>query len=185
MDPAQHKQDAVGGPLARFAVAWAILGWAGVLAFAIGRLSAVAQDALAQELSIAQLAVLVANTGLMAWAEGYRGFQQRFSPRAAARVLWLSRHATPATALLAPVFCVGFLGATPRVLRLTWTGTALIVLAVVAVQQLPQPWRGVVDVGVVVGLTWGLVSFLALCRTALASGRYPADPAVPGGGPAA
>lgn len=185
MDPAQHKQDAAGGPLARFAVAWAILGWAGVLAFAIGRLSAVAQDALAQELTVAQLAVLVANTGLMAWAEGYRGFQQRFSPRAAARVLWLSRHATLPTALLAPVFCVGFLGATPRVLRLTWTGTALIVLAVVAVQQLPQPWRGVVDVGVVVGLTWGLVSFLVLCRTALASGRYPADPAVPGGGPAA
>jgi uncharacterized membrane protein YedE/YeeE len=161
------------------AACWAIAGWSAVLALAIGRLSATAVDGLAAGLTAPQVAVLVANTALLAWAEGHRGFQQRFSPRAAARVLWLRRHATPVTALLAPAFCIGFFGTTPRVLRMTWVGTALIVLAVVLVQRLAQPWRGVVDAGVVVGLGWGLVSFLVLCRSALRDGRYPADPAVP------
>jgi hypothetical protein len=29
---------------------------------------------------------------------------------------------------------------------------------VVLVSQLPQPWRGIVDAGVVVGLVWGMTS---------------------------
>jgi hypothetical protein len=162
------------------AVIWAIVGWAGVLAFAIGRLSVMAMEALARDLTVPQLALLVANTAVLAWAEGYRGFQLRFSPRAAARVLYLRRHATTVTTLLAPFFCVGFFGATPRVLRITWIGTALILLAVVLVQGLPQPWRGIVDAGVVLGLAWGLVSFLVMSRQALAGGRYPVAPGVPG-----
>lgn len=165
--------------LGLLAACWAIAGWAGVLAFAIGRLSVTALQGLAMELTGVQLAALAANTVLLAWSEGYRGFQRRFSPRAAARVLWLRRHATPLTALLAPAFCIGLFGAAPRVLRMTWIGAGLIVLAVLLVQRLDQPWRGIVDAGVVVGLAWGLVSFLVLCRSALASGSYPADPALP------
>lgn len=162
------------------AAAWAIVGWTAALALAIARLSVYALDAISMGLDAVQLAVLAGNTALLAWAEGYRGFQQRFSPRAAARVLYLYRHATPATAWLAPLFCVGFFGATPRVLRLTWVGAALIVLLVVLVHGMDQPWRGIIDAGVVVGLTWGLLSFLALCVRAFGSGDYPADPAVPG-----
>jgi hypothetical protein len=176
-----------GNPESRLglvAACWAIAGWSAVLGFAIARLAAMAIEAAVAGLGAAEIAVLVANTAFLAWAEGYRGFQQRFSPRTAARVLWLRRHATPGTALLAPLFCIGFFGATPRILRLTWIGFALIVLAVLLVQQLPQPWRGVVDAGVVVGLGWGLVSFLLMCRTALRTGRYPADPAVPAAVPA-
>ena len=161
------------------AVAWAIVGWSAVLVFAIVRLSVQAWQALSTELTGPQLVAMVANIALLAWAEGYRGFQQRFSPRAAARVLYLRRHATALTTWLAPFFCVGFFRATPRVLRLTWIGAGLIGLLVVLVQRLPQPWRGIVDAGVVVGLCWGLVSFLQLCRAALGSGRYPVDPEVP------
>jgi hypothetical protein len=126
-----------------------------------------------------QIVTLVANTALLAWSEGYRGFQRKFSPRAAARVLYLRRHATPLTTLLAPAFCVGFFAATPRILRLTWVGTGLIVLLIVVVHQLAQPWRGIVDAGVVIGLGWGLVSFLGMCGRALASGAYPVSPEVP------
>lgn len=164
--------------LGAVAAAWAIVGWAGALAFAIGRLSAIAIDGLGAGLGPLHVAVLVVNAVVLAWAEGYRGFQRRFSPRAAARVLWLRSNATPMTALLAPLFCVGYIGATPRLRRVTWIGTALIVLAVVLVQQLPQPWRGIVDVGVVIGLGWGLVSFLAMSRTALAAGSWPVAPEV-------
>jgi hypothetical protein len=170
--------------LSAFAVAWAVLGWSAVLAVAIARLGANALDALGMELDGLQWATLVANTAFLAWAEGYRGFQCRFSPRAAARVLHLRDHATTLTAVLAPVFCVGFFAASARVLRLTWGGAGLIVLVIVVVRQLPQPWRGIIDTGVVIGLAWGLASFLVMSWRALASGRYPAAPEVPGQGPA-
>lgn len=165
--------------LSAAAVTWAMAGWSAVLLVAIVRLSAISLEALRADLTALQWATLAGNTALLAWAEGYRGFQQRFSPRAVARVLYLRDHPTPATAWLAPFFCVGFFRATPRVLQLTWTGTALIVLLILVVHGLPQPWRGIVDLGVVVGLSWGLVSFLVLGWRALRSGRYPVDPEVP------
>ena len=161
------------------AAAWGLIGWSATLTFVIARLSVYAIDALASELDPLQLAALAANTGLLAWAEGYRGFQKRFSPRAAARILYLRRHAGVLTATLAPLFCIGFFGVTPRIWRMTWIGTGLILLAVIVVQQLPQPWRGIIDVGVVIGLAWGLVSFLAMSSRALAQGRYPVPPGVP------
>jgi hypothetical protein len=161
-------------------VAWAVVGWGGALALAIGRISAVVVDAFAYDLAPPELMLLVANTALLGWAEGYRGFQKKFSPRAASRVLYLRSHATPVTALLAPFFCIGLFGATPRLLRVTWIGTALIVLAVLAVQQLPQPWRGLVDAGVVLGLGWGLVSFLVMTSAALAVGASAVAPEVAG-----
>jgi hypothetical protein len=171
--------DNPGGVLGTIAALWAVLGWSATLGFAISRLSAYAVEALTSDLTGAQIAVLVANTATLAWAEGYRGFQRRFSPRAAARVLYLRNHASLVTALLAPAFCVGFFGATPRIQRLTWIGTGLIVLLIIIVHQLAQPWRGIIDAGVVIGLGWGLVSFLGMCGRALATGEYPASPEVP------
>ncbi len=99
-------------------------------------------------------------------------------------MLYLRRAATIPTALLAPLFCIGLIGAAPRLQRMTWLGAGLIVLAVLVVQRLPQPWRGIVDVGVVLGLSWGLVSFLVMTAAALRSGDYPTDPKLPDPGPA-
>jgi len=169
--------------LGRAAATWAFVGWGGVLLYAIVRLGAIAAEALRQELTALHWTALLGNVVLLAWAEGYRGFQHRFSPRAAARVLHLRQHATPLTALLAPFFCVGYLGATKRMVRATWRGTALIGLLIVIVHQMPQPWRGITDAGVVVGLSWGLVSFVVLTWRALRTGRYPAAPEVPEGHP--
>lgn len=165
--------------LGSVAAAWAILGWGGTLAYAIARLATIAMDGLADGVTLPQAVVLVLNTLALAWAEGYRGFQKKFSPRAAARVLYLRRHATLPMALLAPFFCVGYFGASARVLRITWIGTAMIVAVVLVVHRFPQPWRGIVDVGVVCGLSWGLVSFLMMSRNALATGVYPVPPEVP------
>ena len=53
----------------------------------------------------------------MAFFEGYRGFQQGFSPRVAARARHLSLHPTPLRTLLAPLFCIGYFGA-PRARRI-------------------------------------------------------------------
>ena len=56
----------------------------------------------------------------------------------------------------------------------TWILTAAIVLLVVLVRQLPMPWRGFVDAGVVVALTWGTLAILvfAAARSAGASPEH-------------
>ena len=48
----------------------------------------------------------------------------------------------------------------------------MIVLLVVAVRQLPQPWRGIVDLGVVVGLFAGALSIVFFAVQAV-GGRLP------------
>jgi hypothetical protein len=94
----------------------------------------------------------------LAYAEGYRGFQQRFSPRVAARALQLarSRERTPAWLLvLAPLMTMGLVHATRKRLIASWLLLAMIVGFILLVALLDQPWRGAVDAGVVVGLSWG------------------------------
>jgi hypothetical protein len=171
--------------LGNVAAAWAVVGWSAVLAIVIARLGVITLEPLTGELTPVQLVALVANVLFMAYAEGYRGFELKFSPRAAARVLYLRGHAGAGLALLAPLFLIGYFGATPRILRVAWVGTALIIGLVLIVQQLPQPWRGIVDAGVVVGLSWGLWSFWRMTFAALRSGVYPVPPEVAGRDPTA
>lgn len=140
---------------------WGVLGVAAVLLFAIVRLAPIAAQAIADGLTALQWALLVANVGLMAWYEGYVGFQQRFSPRVAARTLYLYRNSMPdGILLLAPLFCCGYFRATRRVRVAVWSGTCGIIVVVQAVHLLSQPWRGILDAGVVVGLCWGLISLI-------------------------
>ena len=44
----------------------------------------------------------------------------------------------------------------------SWSMVLGIVTLVVLVRRLPQPWRGIIDGGVVVGLSWGIVAILIL-----------------------
>ena len=56
-----------------------------------------------------------------------------------------------------------------------------IVVLVILVHRLDQPWRGIIDAGVVVGLGWGVLS-LALCIVrALTRPDFDASPCVPPG----
>lgn len=161
------------------AAGWAVAGVAGVLLFAIVRLSPQVLAAVDYGMSPWQWGLLFANVLFMAWSEGYRGFQCRFSPRVAARTLHLLLHPTWLRALLAPIFCIGYFHARKAGLLAVWLGTAAIVLAVLLVQLLPQPWRGILDAGVVVGLGWGLLTFLRMAWLTLREGRYRHSPGMP------
>jgi hypothetical protein len=60
--------------------------------------------------------------------------------------------------VLAPFFCIGYFGA-PRARRVaSFALSAGILVLVVLVRRLDQPWRGIIDAGVVVGLAWGLAA---------------------------
>jgi hypothetical protein len=160
-----------------WAAAWGILGVSALLGWAIARLGLVAGRALSAPLTAGQWAALVAVVLAMAFFEGYRGFQQSFSPRCAARARHLALNPTPVRAVLAPLFCMGFIGAS-RARRVAMVVlTAAITIMVALVSRLSQPWRGIVDAGVVVGLTWGVVTlWIYTARAFSARGlEFPAD----------
>ncbi|MEE4184852.1 MAG: hypothetical protein V2J12_03680 [Gammaproteobacteria bacterium] len=141
------------------AAAWGAIGFVWILLDAVFRLAALAAPPLLAGLSTGQGVGLVSFVVFMAYVEGYRGFQRSFAPRAAARARFLYDQPGWLTGLLAPLFCMGFFRATRRTLLIAWVGTALIVLLVFALRAVAQPYRAIVDAGVVVGLTWGAVSF--------------------------
>ena len=114
---------------------------------------------------------------LMAWAEGYRGFHRAFSPMVAARALHLARRPRPAYVALAPIYCLGLIHATrDRKIR-----SAILTIGIVAlvllVRGLDQPWRGIVDLGVIVGLSIGVASMIVWTWRAFREDGfdYPAD----------
>ncbi|MFW2403378.1 MAG: hypothetical protein ACN4GT_01345 [Gammaproteobacteria bacterium] len=163
-----------------FAAVWGAAGGAAVCAYAVWRLAPIAAEAFEMSLSPLQWAVLLANVLFMAWSEGYRGFQKKFAPRVAARALYLYRSAEPLwVRILAPMFCFGYFRAARRTRLIAWWATIGIVILVVLVDQLVQPWRGIIDAGVVVGLTWGIASLLVNYTKAWLTGDYPASPEVP------
>ena len=155
------------------AAAWGFGGAFAVIAFAVWRLAPVAWQSL-PHLTLAQWAALSVFAAYMLYAEGYKGFQRAFAPRVAARVLYLRQHPTALRALFAPLFVAGFFHAPRRRIVASCALTGAIVCLVVLISRLEQPWRGMVDAGVVAGLVWGLFAmlyFMAQAMTAARQGR--------------
>jgi hypothetical protein len=160
--------------------AWGAFGVIAVCAFAVWRLAPFVVAAVSAGLSPVQWGLLIANILFMAWTEGYRGFQVKFSPRVAARALYLYRTRVPLwMRLLAPIFCFGYFHAQLRAKLVAWIGTMLIVILILVIHQLDQPWRGIIDAGVVVGLSWGIVTLFVSCLSTIRAGEYLASPEVP------
>lgn len=111
----------------------------------------------------------------MGYAEGYRGFHRAFAPRVVARASYLKAHPRPLHVVLAPVFCMGYIYATRKRKLLSFGLSSMIVCFVLLVRLLPQPWRGIVDAGVVTGLVLGIVSILYFLLQLV---RYPQRPGV-------
>lgn len=126
------------------------------------------------------MAVALAWAAFNAYAEGYRGFQQRFSPRTVARAAYLGENPRLLDLVLALPFSMGLYFAHRRQLIVSWVAVILIAGLVTVVKLLPQPYRGIIDGGVVIGLGWGLVSLLASLVRYLATGETD-DPALPEG----
>tara|TARA_A100001037_G_scaffold168127_1_gene151027 strand:- start:510 stop:1061 length:552 start_codon:yes stop_codon:yes gene_type:complete len=162
------------------AAIWGVGGVIVFLAVAIVRLSQISWDAFSYTFTGWQWVVLVAHTVFMAHAEGYKGFQKSFSPRLVARAQHLYREPGWLSGIAAPLFCMGYFGTTPRRLISIYVLTAFIVAIIVAFQYLPQPWRGILDVGVVVGLTWGVASILHCVGRLAREGRLPVSPELSG-----
>lgn len=149
--------------LSKISVIWALIGFIGILGFAIYRLFNHFLDALNYPWSVVQWLLLILFTAFMAYTEGYKGFQKSYSLKFSRRANSLTKDAPLTHKLLAPFFCMNYFAAEKKAMKLAYILTIMIIGLVVVFSYIPQPWRGILDIGVVVGLTWGLVATVIIC----------------------
>jgi len=147
---------------------WGVVGIVLLFASAIGRLWPPALALFGRALSPPQWAALTASL-LLGGLKGGWLFRRRLAPRVAARAAVLREAPTPARALFAPLFCLGYFGA-PKARRIAAYATlSMIVALILLVRHAPQPWRGIVDAGVLFGLAGGIVALIAEAVSVLSS----------------
>ena len=155
--------------------AWGVGGVLLLFARAVTRLAPMAWQPLVDgSLSPLQLLAYAAWVVFNGYSEGYRAFQKAFCPRVVGRAHQLASAPTLARALLAPLYCLSLFHANRRGLTLAWVMLAVIAGLVWLLRITPQPWRGIVDGGVVVALGWGTLAMLFFAAQTLRRGVAPA-----------
>jgi hypothetical protein len=91
----------------------------------------------------------------------------------------MKEHPRLLRALLGPLFCIGYFHATTKLKIRMISLTIGIIILIVLVHRLDQPWRGIVDAGVVVGLSWGVISLVLFSIRAVTSDEFDHSPDVP------
>lgn len=157
IDQDQAYNDSLAG---RFGFVWGVTGVCMILLFAVYRLTQITLDAFEFSLLWYHWLALVVNIVFMAHSEGYKGFQKAFSPRVVARAAYLKSNPKLLFILFAPLFCMGFFHATRRRMITAYVMSLAIIVLIIIFNQISQPWRGILDAGVVVGLCWGVISIL-------------------------
>jgi hypothetical protein len=169
-------------PAPLLVASWGVVGVLVLLAQALLRLTPVALEPLGDGmLTPLQAGCYAGWVILNGYLEGYRGFQRRFSPRVVARAVHLSQNPRPLFVLLAPLYCMSFFHATRRGKAAAWGILLMVVVLVTLVRYVPQPWRGIIDGGVVVGLAWGALAIVAFFVRALAGGAVDPPEDLPAG----
>lgn len=158
---------------------WGVGGITLLIIDAIYRLSLYAAEAFIVPFGIIEWSVLVIWCIFMFIAEGYRGFQKNFSPRVVARAQYIAKNGSILEIILAPFFCIGFFGAPMRrIIAMFALTVGIIALIVIIHFTAVQPWRGILDSGVVLGLSYGLVSMGVYTAKALRSKDYVFNPEI-------
>jgi hypothetical protein len=161
--------------------AWGVFGVVAIIGNAIYRLTPLAIEPFREDmLATWQIAAAATWTLFAMYSEGYKGFQRAFAPRVVARGFYLARNPRPVHVLLAPLFCMAFFHATRRRLIVAWAFLSVLILMIIGVQMLEQPWRGMVDTGVVAGLLWGELAIIVFFFRALSGHPMPVPADVPG-----
>ena len=166
---------------------WGASGVAYILMKAIRRVLPIALEPFSKAdgiipLTNFQLGAYVLTCLFFAYAEGYKGFQLKFSPLVVARSFTLKPKTSPIHhLLLAPLYSMGLFHATKKRMIVSWSVTIGVATIVAAVKKMPYPWRNIVDAGVVIGLSWGTISILGGYIISLLTGIAPidVDPAMP------
>lgn len=161
--------------------AWGVIGCMLLISSGVYRVVPHAIEPIWPEYTLTawELVLYVGFIVFQAYTEGYRGFQKGVVPRILARAQWLTDHPERVHPLLAPLFVTGLFGMAKRALIVRYVFIFIIIGVIVAMKFVPQPWRGIVDGGVVIGLAWG-VAAMGVGLIQMFRGSVPdADPQIP------
>jgi hypothetical protein len=141
--------------------AWGVLGVLMLTGNAIRRLMPIAlQPFYTGDLSAPQWALYAGWALFMAYAEGYKGFHQKFSPLVVKRAFTLDKNRSILNVIFAWAYSMGLFFATRKRMIVSWSISAGVMALVMLVKNLAHPWRSIVDGGVVLGLTLGSLSIV-------------------------
>mmetsp|Transcript_38774 Transcript_38774/g.76838 ORF Transcript_38774/g.76838 Transcript_38774/m.76838 type:complete len:302 (-) Transcript_38774:152-1057(-) len=173
-------------PRSRWASAWGAFGCSLYLSYGIRKVVPIVMDGLQVMDTGFHWSLLLMTLFFFAYFEGYKGFQKGFSPRVVSRAWVVAQRPSNSTAppfwhkVLAPWFCIGYFHGTQKRVITSWCVTAGIFLIVIGVKKLSQPWRAILDAGVMLGLSWGAISIILIYLRSLACGKPPVfNPALP------
>lgn len=158
---------------------WGVMGVAFLLVYAIARLLGNVHESLLLPWQWYHYCALAVSVLFMAYSEGYRGFQRSFSPRVAARARHVLQNPRKRFVVFGPLFCASYFHASRRRQITAISVTLGIVAVVTLVRHVAQPWRGIIDAGVIVGLAWGVVSLIVISFIALTSEHFDHSPELP------
>jgi len=146
----------------RFLLAlWGTSGLIWVLYKAVVRLAPISLEAMQQgSMGVGHWIFFVIWVGYMGYAEGWKGFHKKVGPRTASRAFYLAEKRPVRHLIFAPIFCMALYHASRKTLIVRWALVTGIITLVLLIRQMPQPWRGIIDAGVVVGLAMGLCSVI-------------------------
>mmetsp|Transcript_52141 Transcript_52141/g.106078 ORF Transcript_52141/g.106078 Transcript_52141/m.106078 type:complete len:264 (-) Transcript_52141:86-877(-) len=184
---AESAQDGVAQAAAsersQLVQAWGVAGVVLYLSYGVFKVVPIVLDGLGALSEPWQWGLLVVTLLFFAYVEGYRGFQLGFSPRVVSRAWVVSEEIEEAPVwhkVLAPAFCIGYFHGTDKRVITSWAVTTVIFAVVIGVKQLDNPYRAIIDAGVIVGLMWGILSIIVLYLASLQSQKPPEfDPALP------
>jgi hypothetical protein len=145
--------------------AWGVLGVLMLTGNAIRRLLPIALQPFytggtGSALSTPQWALYTAWGLFMAYAEGYKGFHQKFSPLVVKRAFTLDKNMSVLNVVFAWAYSMGLFSATRKRMIVSWSISGGVMALIMLVKNLAHPWRSIVDGGVVAGLTLGSLSIV-------------------------
>lgn len=143
---------------------WAVLAFSLLLGYAVYRLFGHFLISWKMDYQWYHWLVLIVNTLFMAYSEGYKGFQKSYSIKFADRLRELEQNPSFVNKWLAPLYCMNYFSTSKRNLIAAYVLTVAIILVIIVFSYIPQPWRGILDFGVVVGLSWGILATLCLSK---------------------
>lgn len=142
---------------------WGVAQVVSTLANAIKRLLPIALQPFQQnDLTAPQWGLYIAWCLYMTYAEGYKAFQQKFSPMVVERAWGILDNANIFNTVLAGPYAMGMFGADRKRMIVSWAIMAGVFSLVKIVKFLPYPYRSIVDGGVVCGLSYGAMSIVFL-----------------------
>lgn len=162
-------------------VLWGLVNVLAFIGSAFFRLLPVALEPIYKnDLSFIQSLVCALWVAVMSYVEGYKSFHLKFSPLVVKRAFISAERPSLIKGILAGPYAMGLFGASRKRVIVSWSIVGGVVMLVKLVKMLEYPWRGIIDSGVIAGLSIGMLSILWHYIQGIWNGHLPdIDPCLP------